>query len=572
MRFLVRLVGPLAFGALACSGNDKNFFGDMPPPGGNGGVAGSMVGGAGSSMTGGSGGAAGSGMLACESVQAGPAPLRLLTHLQYDNTILDLLGDASRPSASFPAENEVAGFSNNVAANQAVHRLIEGYQSAAEAVAARAVAEKLYQIAPCGSTTDLATCGHSFARSFAARAFRRPIEAAEAAVFDRLFDAYSAQGYAKAIEVTLRAILQSPQFVYRVDAARAPTPETGAVLLGSYEMASRLSYFLTNSPPDSTLLSAAATGSLATSAELETETLRLLRTPRAQEMAGDFVGQWLGLSRLNGAARIAPDVSFGPTDLVDDWQASFAAFVGDAIWTQGTMQALFTSPKVFVTPALASLYGLAQPSEGVTATEIPGERVGLLTQPALMALLAHSDQSAPVLRGAFVRERIMCLEVDPPPPDVNVIPPDVDPNATTRERFAQHTANPSCGGCHALIDGIGFAFEAYDQLGRYRSLENGLAVDTSGDVLETGETNLDGAIAGAADLAARVAASPRVRDCLATQWYRYAMGRVEDSADLCSLEDAKQRFAASNGSFRELLLGIVLSDAFRYRPAVEAAP
>ena len=519
------------------------------------------------------GGSGGDGMLSCESTTPGPAPLRLLTHVQYDNTIFDLLGDGSHPSQTFPQENEVDGFSNNVAANQAVPRLVEAFQSVAETLATRAVAERLDQIAPCAAGSDQTACGHAFATDFGARAFRRPLEAAESAIFQRLFDAYFPQGYAKAIEITLRAILQSPQFVYRVDAARAPTAETGAVILGSYEMASRLSYFLTNGPPDASLLDAAVNGKLATSEELEAQTLRLLGGARAQEMAGDFVGQWLGLSRLNGAARVATDVPLGPTDLVDDWQQSFAAFVGDAIWTQGTMQALFTSSKVFVTPSLASIYGIAPPTGGGLATaDVPGERFGLLTQPALMALLAHSDQSAPVLRGVFVRERILCLKVDPPPPEVNAMPPDVDPTATTRERFAQHTADPSCGGCHKLIDGVGFSFEGYDQFGRYRAQENGLPIDTSGEVLESGEDALDGALTGAADLAARVAASPRARDCMATQWYRYAMGRVESDADECSLAEAKERFRTSNGNFRQLLLGIVLSDAFRYRPALEAAP
>jgi hypothetical protein len=576
MRTLACLVGSFALGAVACSGGKRDIFGDSPPPvamAGSSGQAGSGSGSGGASGGSGMSGSGGSaGALSCEYRLPGAAPIRLLTHIQYDNTVFDLLGDSSRPAQSFPSENEIAGFSNNVSANQAVPRLIEGFQSAGEALSARAVASRLDAIAPCAAGADTTACGHAFARDFGARAFRRPLETAETAIYERLFDAYAAQGYAKAIEVTLRAILQSPQFVYRVDAARAPTPETGAVALDSYAMASRLSYFLTNGPPDAELLGKAAVSALTSASEIEAQTLRLLSTPRAREMAGDFVGQWLGLSRLNGAARVAPDVELGPTDLVDDWQASFSAFVGDAIWTQGTAQALFTSPKIFVTPALASLYGVqTSATEGLVSADVPNERAGLLTQPALMALLAHSDQSAPVLRGTFVRERIMCLLVEPPPPDVNAIPPDVDPNATTRERFAQHTVDPNCAGCHVLIDGIGFAFEAYDQLGRYRTLENGLPIDTRGQVIETEEAALEGEITGAAELAARVALSPRVRDCLATQWYRYAMGRVEEEADQCSLADAKQRFSASNGNFRELLLGIVLSDAFRYRPALEAA-
>ena len=568
MRRLVRLVGCFAFGALACSGGPSSAPVD-PTVGGAGGSSGAPSAGGGGMGSGGTGGSSGQSPLACESVKPGIAPLRLLTHLQYDNTVADLLGDSSRPAQSFPAENEVQGYSNNVNANQAVPRLVEGFQTAAESLAARAVVDRLDQIAPCPAGSDQTACGHAFNRTFGGKAFRRPLDEAEAVLFDRLFDAILPQGYAKAIELTLRAILQSPQFVYRVDAMRAPTPDTGAVALGSYELAARLSYFLTNSTPDDTLLAAAAAGQVTGDADLEVQARRLLETPRAREMAQDFMGQWLGVQRLDGAAREAPDVTFGPTDLVADWKASLGAFLGDAVFGQGTMQALFTSNKVFVTPKLAGLYGVAAPAQGMAEVIAP-ERTGLITQPALMALLAHSDQSAPVLRGTFVRERLMCLLVEPPPPDVNPIAPEVDPNATTRQRFAQHTQSAYCAGCHTLIDGVGFTFERFDQFGRYRQTENNLPVDETGEVIETGDTTLDGVVSGASELATRMAASPLVRDCVATQWYRYAMGRVEDESDSCSLDDAKSRFAASQGNFRELLLGIVMSDAFRYRPALEA--
>jgi hypothetical protein len=232
---------------------------------------------------------------------------------------------------------------------------------------------------------------------------------------------------------------------------------------------------------------------------------------------------------------------------------------------------LFDSKQVYLTPKLLPLYGqaVADPSP-FTAVTLP-DRAGLLTQPALMALLAHSDQSAPVLRGVFVRERLMCLFVPPPPPSLNPIPPDPDPNATTRERFRVHTESVDCKGCHALIDGIGFGFEAYDQYGRYRTVENGLAVDVKGEVLGTGDPTLDGPFEGAHALSARLAQSRRVRDCVATNWYRYAFGRMETSADTCSLEDVKARFDKSGGDLDELLVSIAQSVAFRFRPATQVA-
>jgi hypothetical protein len=503
----------------------------------------------------------------CSGVQNGPAPLRLLTHVQYDNTVEDLLGDTSRPSRRFPAENEVLGYRNNVAANQVNPRSVEAFQAAAEALSVAAVTNRLETIAPCASG-DEAECGRAFVRTFGERAFRRPLASDETALFDAIITAQLPNGYAKAVEVVLQVMLQSPQFLYRVDAMPA-TPESGSVLLGPYELASRLSYFITNSMPDAALMQKAAAGALATDAELEAEARRLIETPRARAMAEDFVDQWLGLARLEGAARESDDVPFGATELTPDFQASLQAFTSSVLFAPGgNVEALFTSPKLFLTEKLSTVFGVTSTGP-MTEIDAPAERAGLLTQPAIMALFAHADQTAPVLRGAFVRDRILCLPVQSPPPDVNNTPPNVDPNSTTRERFAQHTANEKCRGCHEAIDSTGFGFERYDQFGRYRPTENGLEVDESGEMMESCDSSLDGPYAGAAELSRRIAKSQLTRDCLATQWYRYAMGRIEDANDRCSLDGVKERFNNANGEFRELLVAIALSEGFRYRAAQE---
>jgi hypothetical protein len=509
--------------------------------------------------------AGGSESLVCSEVTPGPSPLRPLTRDEYDRTIEDLLGDVSAPAQGFPPENEVLGFRNNAAANLANPLLVEGYMNAAEALAVSATSERLELVAPCPSG-DQTACGRSFVRDLGTRAYRRPITEAEATSLDALFDAFLPISYVQAVQVTLTALLQSPQFLYRIDSWRAPTEQTGALL------ASRLSYLLTGSMPDAELFAAAAEGRLATAEEIELQARRLIETPRARDVMRSFHEQWLGLSLLDGVARIAEDVpapAEGMADpvLVQSWRESFRRFVDHAVWNEGTVSALLTSPMMFVDQKLAPLYGESAPSEDFLGVERPDRRAGLLTQPALLALLAHSDQSAPVLRGVFVRERIMCIEIIPPPPTVNAVPPPVDPSATTRERFAQHTADPVCAGCHQLIDGLGFGFERYDQFGRYRTEENGLPVDESGEVVGTEDLELDGPYNGAIELANRLATSSRVRDCLATSFYRFAMGRTETDADQCSLDQVKQRFSDSHGAFNELLVAVTLSDAFRYRAA-----
>ncbi len=560
MRHVLRLLGSACVLTLAaaCSSGGST-------PGANGAAG---AGGSG-------GGSAGSTGLSPDGPVCKPdlhptSPLSLLTRTQYDATVEDLLGDATQPSQSFPPESQVAGFNNNTEVHIANPLLVEQLMDAAEGIASRAVTAKLDVLAPCAgsSTAEHTQCGADFVSAFGKRAFRRPLTADEAQAFNTLFAGLNVtQGYSVAVELVLQAMLQSPQFLYRVDSARAATPETGAIALDGFQLASRLSYFLTGSMPDDALFNAADTGTLQSASEIETQARRLLETPRARSMVRDFNGQWLQLDQLSGLARNPPDASIDVKGIGADYRESLQQFLDHAFWDQGDLKSLFQSPVTYVNARLAGVLGMPVPDSGYAAVDAADGQVGLLTQPGLMAMLAHSDQSGPVQRGVWVRERILCIDVPPPPPNLNPVAPDPDPNLTTRARFAVHTSSPACSGCHKLIDGTGFGFENYDQLGRYRTEENGLPVDASGEMLDTGESSVDGPFTGVKELSDRLATSQRVERCLATNWYRYAMGRVETDADGCSLKDVQAKFATSGGQFKELLVALTLTDAFRYRPA-----
>jgi uncharacterized protein DUF1592/uncharacterized protein DUF1588/uncharacterized protein DUF1595/uncharacterized protein DUF1587/uncharacterized protein DUF1585 len=509
--------------------------------------------------------------LVCRANEHPTAPLALLTRAQYDATISDLLGDDSQPSLSFPAENQVSGFNNNTEVHIANPLLVEQFMAAAEGIAARATAAQLGTLAPCTgtSTVERASCGTSFVSSFGKRAFRRPLTGDEAQAFGTLFNGLNAtRGYPAAVELTMQAILQSPQFLYRMDSARAATPETGAVALDSYQLAARLSYFLTGSMPDAELFRAADAGALSSSGEIELQARRLLETGRARAMVRDFNRQWLQLDQLSGLARNVPSGVADVKGIGADYRESLQQFLDQVFWEQGDLRSLFLSPVTFVNARLGGVLGLPAPETGYAAVNDAPGRVGLLSQPGLMAMLAHADQSGPIQRGVFVRQRILCLDVPPPPPGLNPVAPDPDPSLTTRERFRVHTAAPACSFCHKLIDGTGFGFENYDQFGRYRTQENGLPVDASGEMLATGEAAVDGTYTGVLELSNRLALSPAVERCFSTNWYRYAMGRVETEADGCSLREVEQKFSASGGQLKELLIAVTLTEAFRYRPAI----
>jgi hypothetical protein len=184
----------------------------------------------------------------------------------------------------------------------------------------------------------------------------------------------------------------------------------------------------------------------------------------------------------------------------------------------------------------------------------------MFSQGAFLATHAKADQTSPVLRGKFVRSRLLCNPPGPPPPDIVITPPTVDPRKSSRERFEEHTANPFCATCHQLMDPIGFAFEHYDATGRWRDSDAGLPVDATGTL---NATDVDGPIDGVQQLSSKLVESAQVRSCVATQWFRWAFGRTEQTADdLCTVGQLAHALDDAGGDLRSLVRATVQSPTF----------
>jgi hypothetical protein len=484
---------------------------------------------------------------------------RLLTRSEYRRTAQALLGETDDPTVGFPHEPEVDGFTNNTASHQANPLLVESIARAAAALAAKARDRGLALLHPCEGEDTV--CADLFIEEFGRRAFRRPLEFGETMAFKTLYGRLAPSlGHEEALTAVIEAVLQSPQFLYRVEAPLGE-PETGAVALGPYEMASRLSYFLWGSMPDDALLDAAEAGLLSSPAGVEMEARRLLADQRARERVLEFHAAWLGLEPLTSLSRNSAPTGMGPS-----LRKSIDAFIEEMFWSAGArLSDLFTSSVVYADSVLASTYGLAAPAEGLARYDLPGERAGLLTQPALLTLLANHAQSSPIRRGVFVRDRMLCAPVPSPPPTVDNSPPDPAPDLTTRQRFAVHTEDSSCATCHLAIDPIGFTFEGFDHLGRARSEELGLPVDTSGALVESGDPSIDGPLTSAVELSDRLAESSTVARCVGGKWLTFALGRPQTASDECSLAATYAKLEASGGNLVELLVALTTSPAFRVR-------
>ncbi len=504
------------------------------------------------------------------SQSVAPAPLRLLTRFELDNTLRDLVGDTTRPAKALPAEPLIMGLDNN----GDVLQVTPAYQSAlldvAEQVARRAVTERKASLVSC-AVRD-AACGRSFVDAFGEQAFRRPLTTEERAVFSTLFEqGLAAEGFDGALEWTITGFLMSPQFLYRLEPySTASTVER----LDGPALAARMSYFLWGTMPDRELREAAATGALERPEQFNAQLDRMLADARAADPAAHFFALWLDLDQVEGLEKDTKLYPAFDARLRPAWRRSIELFVGDVFQTTRTLPSLMTSRALFVNDAMGGMYGEG-PVSGTdfTKLQMPADRrAGLLTQPGLLARLASPDQSSPVRRGVFTLERVMCEHIAPPPPSVMAAPPPVDPSSTTRERFAEHSKSPGCAGCHVRIDGIGFGFEHYDGVGAYRTTDNGKPIDAKGEVVGAAETGLDGAFDGAIALTERLSGSRQVHDCLAAQWYRYALGRVEAEADACGVDAVKARFFEAGGDFNALRRALVESPAFRSHARAGGAP
>ncbi|MCU0657503.1 MAG: DUF1588 domain-containing protein [Polyangiaceae bacterium] len=490
---------------------------------------------------------------------AAAAPLRRLTSEEYNNAVRDLLGDTTRPADAFPADEVVGGFETNTTTPvSSLH--VERYMNAAEALAAAAV-RRIDQLAPCPEGAAPDACARRFLGSFGRLAFRRPLDAGEIDAYLALYrEKHASAGHTRAIQLLIEALLQSPHFLYRVEPPRG----AGAQPLDGLALATRLSFFLWASIPDAPLLDEAEAGNLASARGLELAARRMLLDPRSLAGIRNFHRQWLDLRRLATESRDSGKHPRFTPRLKEAMAEETLRFTAHAALGGGDLVGkLLTSRSTFVNGALSELYGVAPAGEGFAQRELPeGQRAGLLTQASFLTIHANAEETSPILRGKFVRERLLCQVVPPPPPGVSALSGPPDRSLPRKEQLGQHQRNPSCASCHRKMDPIGFGLEHYDAVGAWRTEDGRFPVDAVGQL--AGTEDVDGPFDGAIELGSRLASSQQVRRCVATHWFRSAVGRVEQEEDAASLAAIHQAFAASGFGLRELVVSIVTSDAFRH--------
>jgi len=493
----------------------------------------------------------------------GTVTLHRLNRLEFENSVRDLFGVGGHPAADFPPDPGANGFDNNADALSMNYDLLDQVQKAAERIVTEALQGANHTaLTSCSDpSTDAAICARESLGRLAPRVWRRPVTPEELDELVALAGVAFAQGDAleQGLQLAWQAMIVSPNFLFRPEldpdpASPAPHPLT------DYELASRLSYFLYSSVPDDELIAAATAGSLRTGIELERQTRRMLTDPKAASFVENFSEQWLGLRNLKDHAPSLDSASSFNESIRDNMRRETLDFFGSFV-AGGNSLDLLTADYTFVSPSLATYYGLASPpsadSRRISIADTP--RRGLLGHGSILTVTSASDRTSPVRRGQWVLSRLLCSPPPPPPPEAQAQFDQVDQTASKREQMRQHRAKPECVGCHRSMDPIGFGLENFDEFGTYRTTERGAPVDATGELPDG--TTFD----GAAQLATVLRADPRFPDCLSRNVFVYALGRETVDTDTCRLEGFKKDFGNYGYELKDLITTIVLSDAFRHR-------
>jgi hypothetical protein len=565
------VVAALGLGCTAKVSSDAPAGGGVGGAGASGGVSGaggskSATGGsagASGASTGGASGSSGSGpteeQCATETgdaIRVGRTRLRRLTRSQFEHTVRDLLGATGTPAQGISPDETVGPFTSN-AISPITELLVQQHMEAAQALATGAKS-RMAQISPCDLSTG-ESCVRDFVTVFGLKAYRRPLEQAEVDAYVTLFSVAGADA-SNGFRLVVEAMLQSPYFLYHADVGETGAPTALPQALTSYELASRLSYFLWDTLPDQALFDLAAAGTLDDDETLSAEVTRMLADGKAADSVPSFHLQWLDIDmdQFGTLGQTQPEVASAMLKETSRF-SDHVVRNGD-----GLLQTLLTASYSFPEGPLFETYGVTEPAgfaPGMRVELDQTERGGLLTHAGFLVKHYRGALPSPVHRGITVRENILCQPIDPPPVDVmaSPLPPSLGP--TARDRFVAHEADPTCGGCHSQIDPIGLALENYDGTGAFRTEEGGETIDASGVVYDAGP-DLELPFTGGVELGQRLAASRAVRDCVSNQWFRYSLGRMESVDDGCALRSIRGKFSAT-GNVRELITNIVLSHAFR---------
>lgn len=496
--------------------------------------------------------------------EVGVSGMRRLTRVELDATINDLLGDNTASAQRLLPTDSIDPFDNDYRTQLPSAALIESVEQLAIDTATRTLADpaKRAKLVPCAATGPADKgCLSAVISALGRRALRRPLTDAEINNYATL-QAYAveANSFDVGVKLVIRALIQEPEFLYRVEIGTPVSGKAGVARLGAYELATRLSYFLWGTTPPDWLLDAALAGELSSRDGVRAAASKLLADPRARARIERFHALWLGYHRLPHAI-----------DLTTALQAESSALVDKVVFDDKTDYFnVFRSDQSFLNSTLATHYGITGFSGGSAFAWTPygaAKRKGLLSHGSVLSAGAKFADTSPTQRGIFVRTRLLCTEVGTPPANANVDEPPTSPTSNCKvDRYASHASVGNCKTCHENLDPIGFGMENYNRAGQFRTTDDGQPTCViAGKGKITGLPTGDGAFDGITGLSDLLLTSGRFEQCIVKQVFRFASGRREAPEDLALIENLTTGFKNKNRLFSELLLDYVSDDTFSFR-------
>jgi hypothetical protein len=446
------------------------------------------------------------------------------------------------------------------------------YEAAAHALVADLYAgdaARRARVVSCNIDTGGDACARTVLGAFARRAWRRPVTAEEVnglllpVTTARTLGATPTDGLRHA----LAAVLLSPHFVFKVEID--PDPASSAPhRVGPHELATRLSYALWASMPDDALSAAADSGQLDTDEQLTGQINRMLADPRADALLDEFAAQWLDYKSLEAHEVDTRLFTRYTPALARSMKLEARRFVQEFLRSDLPVAEMLSARFTFLDGALATHYGLTR-TGGAAAGDLvrvdtsSAPRSGLLTLGAFLTATSFPTRTSPVKRGEFIFKRLLCGEIDQPPPDVPALPDDPQTGLTLRQRLEAHRSAPACMGCHVIMDPLGFGLENYDAIGAYRTMDGTAPVDARGALPDGTAFN------GAAELSAALSGDPRFAECFTRKFMTFAIGRLLNQADDPTWVSHLAGSAGSSaGSLGQIIRTVLLSEGFRSRQAL----
>ena len=505
-----------------------------------------------------------------EDAKAPRIGMRRLTALQFDNALISLLDDDSRPGRALLPEDARTPFDNDYSRQRVSTSLIDGVELLAIEATERLLGdtERRDRIVGCTpSGTSDRDCLKTFVERFGRKAYRDPLSEDDVSFFldgdgeflGALHYAAECEDFYEGVGTVVQMMLQDPRFLYRFEIGTPVEDEPDVIQLTNFEIATRMSFFLTNDIPDATLLDLAEEGELADPEVRVREALRLLEKPAALERWSHFHAMWFGYEKL------IPGDDLG-LSMRTETEALFKKVIFDE---NRAWQDIFRLNESYVNDTLADNYGMDSP--GAAFDWVPyktTKRRGLFSHGTFLSIGAKMGDTSPVQRGVAIQVKAFCRTIDPPPPEVNVDEPPESDALCKEERYAMHSEG-GCAGCHEAMDPVGFGLENYDNFGRFRTHEIDIA-DTEEDESTceiSGEGYLAGvgAFSGPGELAELGLSSGLLRDCFLGNMRRYVVGRsILDVEDSIAIDNLAATLGDGDFTLVDLVSEIVRDATFVY--------